>query len=52
MVLREIFVLRREEVAGGWRKMHSKEIHDLYCSLYVIRVIKSRKNDGQGMWHV
>jgi len=52
MVLREIFVLKREEVAGGWRKMHSREIHDLYCSLYIIRVIKSRKMDGQGMWHV
>jgi hypothetical protein len=51
-VLRKIFVLEREEVAGGWRKMHSKEIHDLYRPLYIIRVNKSRKMDGQGMWHV
>jgi len=46
MVLSEVFVLKREEVAGGWRKMHSKEIHDLYCSLYIIGVIKSRRMDG------
>ena len=52
MVPREIFVLKREEIVGGCRKMHSKEIHDLYCSLYIIRVIKSRKMDGQGIWHV
>jgi hypothetical protein len=52
MVLKEIFVLKREAVAGGWTKMHSKELHDWYCSLYIIRVIKSGKMDWQGMWHV
>ena len=46
MVLSEVFVLKREEVAGGCRKMHSKEIHDLYCSLYIIGVIKSSRMDG------
>jgi hypothetical protein len=49
VVPREIFVVKREGVAGGWRKMHSKELHDLYCSLYVITMIKSRKMDRQSM---
>jgi hypothetical protein len=22
---------KREEVAGGWRKLDNEEIHDLYC---------------------
>jgi hypothetical protein len=25
-VLRRIFELRREKVAGGWRKLHNKEL--------------------------
>jgi hypothetical protein len=28
MVLRRIFVSKREEVAGGWRKLRSEELHD------------------------
>jgi hypothetical protein len=31
------------EVAGDWRKLHNEELHDLYASLNIIRVIKSRK---------
>jgi hypothetical protein len=33
----------REEVAGGWRKLHNEELHGLYSSPSVIRIIKSRK---------
>jgi hypothetical protein len=30
--LRRIFGLRRDEVMGGWRKLHNKELRDLYSS--------------------
>jgi hypothetical protein len=42
-VLRRIFGPRREEVTGGWRKLYDKELHNLYSSLNVIMVIKSRR---------
>jgi hypothetical protein len=29
-------------VAGGWRRLHNEELHNLYASPNVIRVIKSR----------
>jgi hypothetical protein len=31
-VLRGLFGAKRDEVAGEWRKQHSEELHDLYCS--------------------
>jgi hypothetical protein len=31
-----------EEGAGGWRKLHSEELHDLYASPNISRAIKSR----------
>jgi hypothetical protein len=40
-VLRKIFGPKRDEVTGGWLKLHSEEIHDLYSSS--IRVNKSRR---------
>jgi hypothetical protein len=30
-------------VAGGWRRLHNEELQDLYTSLNIIRVIKSRR---------
>jgi hypothetical protein len=42
-VLRRIFGPIREEVAGGWKRLHNEEIHNVYASPYIIRVIKSRK---------
>jgi hypothetical protein len=30
MLLMRIFVLRRNEVTGEWRKLHEKELNDLY----------------------
>jgi hypothetical protein len=42
-VLREIFGPKREEVVGGWRRMHNEEIPNLCTSSNIIRVIKSRK---------
>jgi hypothetical protein len=42
-VLRRIFGPKRKEVAGGWRRLHNEELHNLYASINIIRVIKSRK---------
>jgi len=40
MVLRKIFEPKRDEVIGQLRKLHNKELYDLYCSSTIIRVIK------------
>jgi hypothetical protein len=42
-VLRRIFRQKRDEVIGGWRKMHNKELHNLYGSPSIIGMIKSRR---------
>jgi hypothetical protein len=42
-VLRRIFGPKRDGMAGGWRKLHKEELHNLYSSPSVIRIIKSRK---------
>jgi hypothetical protein len=42
-VLRIIFGPKREEVTGGWRRLHNEELHNLYASPNIIRVIKSRR---------
>jgi hypothetical protein len=42
-VLRKIFGPKRDEVTGGWRKLLNEELHNLYCSPSVIRIIKSRR---------
>jgi hypothetical protein len=33
----------RDEVMGGWRKLHNEELHDLYSSPSIIRIVKSRR---------
>jgi hypothetical protein len=35
-------VLRRDEVTGGWRKLHIEDLHGLYFSPSIIRMIKLR----------
>jgi hypothetical protein len=40
--LRGTFGPKREKVAGGWRRLHNEELHNLYVSLNITRVIKSR----------
>jgi hypothetical protein len=40
-VLRRIFGPRREEVAGGWRRLHNEELHKLYALPGIIRVMKT-----------
>jgi hypothetical protein len=41
-VLRKIFGPKREEDTS-WRKLHNDEHHNLYSSLNIVRVIKSRR---------
>jgi hypothetical protein len=41
-VLRRIFGWKRDEVTGGWRKLHNEELHKLY-SLPGTIIIKSRR---------
>jgi hypothetical protein len=50
-VLRRIFGPKREEVTGGWRRLRNEELHNLYASPNIIRLIKLRRMDGQGMYH-
>jgi hypothetical protein len=42
-VLRKIFGLKREEEIGGWKKLHNEELHNLYSSPSIIRVMKPRR---------
>jgi hypothetical protein len=38
-----MFGPKRDGVTGGWRKLHNEELHILYSSLSIIRIIKSRR---------
>jgi hypothetical protein len=42
-VLRRIFGPKRDEVTGDWRKLHNEELHNLYSSPNIIRMIKSKR---------
>jgi hypothetical protein len=42
-VLRRIFGPKRDEVTREWGKLHNEELHDLYSSPSIIRIIKSRR---------
>jgi hypothetical protein len=46
-VLRKIFVPKREE-DGLWRKLHNYELHSLYSSPNIVRVIKSKRMKWAG----
>jgi hypothetical protein len=60
-VLRRIFVPKREE-DGSWRKLYNDELHSLYSSPTIVRVIKSRRmrwaghvarmGEGRGVYRV
>jgi hypothetical protein len=47
-MMRRIFGPKREEVAGGWRRLHNEELHNLYATPDIIMAIKSRKMGWAG----
>jgi hypothetical protein len=47
-VLREMSGPKKDEVAGEWRKLHHRDLHDLYFSPN-IRVIKPMRMRRAGM---
>jgi hypothetical protein len=40
--------LKRDEVVGGWRKLHDEELHNLYSVPSVIKITKSRRTRWAG----
>jgi hypothetical protein len=42
-VLRMIFGPKGDEMIGHWRKLHNEELHNLYSSPSIVRIIKSRR---------
>jgi hypothetical protein len=42
-VLRGTFGPKRDETREGWTKLHNEELHNVYCSPNVIRMMKSRR---------
>ena len=42
-MLGRIFGTKRDEVTGGWSRLHKEELYALYSSPNIIRVIKSRR---------
>jgi hypothetical protein len=45
-VLRRISGPKRNEVIGDWRKLHNEELHNLYSSPGIVRMIKEDKMGG------
>jgi hypothetical protein len=39
-VLRRTYESKRDKIIGGWRKLHNEELHNLYYSPNIIRMIK------------
>ena len=42
-MLKDIFGLMRDEVAGKWERLLNEELYDLYVPPYIIALIKSRR---------
>jgi hypothetical protein len=42
-VLMREFGPKRDEVTGEWRKLHNKDLNDLYSLPDILRVVKSRR---------
>jgi hypothetical protein len=42
-VLRGIFGSKRDEITGGWRKLHNKGFHNFYSSPNITGMIKSKR---------
>jgi hypothetical protein len=42
-MLRRTFGPNGDEIMGGWRKLHNEELHNLYSSPSIIRMIRSER---------
>jgi hypothetical protein len=55
-MLRRIFGSKKDQVTGSWRRQHNEELHNLYSSLSIIRMLKSRRMRWAGhvahMWYM
>jgi hypothetical protein len=49
IVLRRIFQPKRDEIIGGWGKLHNEDLHNFYSLPNIIRMNKSRRMRWQGM---
>jgi hypothetical protein len=57
-----LFGPKRDEVTGGWRKLHHEELNDMYSLPDIVRVVKSRRmrwaghvarmGEGRGVYRV
>jgi hypothetical protein len=47
-VLRRILGPKRDEVMGEWRKLHNRELHNLYSSPDIIKADKIKENEVGG----
>jgi hypothetical protein len=47
-VLRRIFGGKRDEMVGGWRKLHNEELHNVHSSPNINRMMKSRRTRWAG----
>jgi hypothetical protein len=47
-VLRKLFGTEKEDVTGWWSKLCNEELHDLYASPNIIRVMKSWRTQWAG----
>jgi hypothetical protein len=45
---RNFRILKRDEVAREWRKLHNEELNNLYSSPTTVRVIKTRRMKWEG----
>ena len=39
----EANIWTQEDENGDWRRLHNEELHSLYCSSYIVRVVKCRR---------
>ena len=48
-MLMKIFGPKRDEAIEKWSRLHNQQLYDVYSSPNIIRLIKSRRMDGQDM---
>jgi hypothetical protein len=46
--LRRIFGPKRVEVIGGWRKLYNEDLHNMYSSPNIIRMMNSKMTEWAG----